>query len=292
MNTLLPLCGPTDHVPQEARTLLRTAGGLPDDEIPLGACALALGALDRPGVGLDRYHDHLDSLVAETVAEAERAGIGADDAPESVAGALRTVLCGRYRYAGDAQSYDNLQNANLLRVIDRRRGLPVALGILFIHAARGMGCRAAGLNFPGHFVVRLESGGQRLIIDPFNGGQPIEARGLREMLKAMAGNDAELDPGLVTAVGDRQILLRLQNNIKMRHLRLGHLEKALRTVDRMLLFAPEQTDLWREAGIIDVRLGNLLSAVDRLEHYLDTATDERGRYRTTMLIQELRNRLN
>ncbi len=241
---------------------------------------------------MDRYAAHLDSLAVETAAEAGRLGLADQAASDRLAQALQTVLCGHYGYTGDDQTYDDQQNANLLRVIDRRRGLPVALGILFIHAARGMGCHAAGLNFPGHFVIRLDSGGQRAIVDPFNGGKLIEAHGLRDMLKTMVGNEAELDPGLVAEVSDRQVLLRLQNNIKTRFLRSGDLTRALEILERMLLLAPLETDLWREAGILDARLGNLLSAVDRLERYMATATDERGRYRTSMLIQELRNRLH
>ena len=289
---LPPSLKPADRVRQTSIDLLRKTGQAEDGALDLGACALALGSLDRPAVSLDRYSAHLDSLVADAVAEAKRINISEEDDPERVAEALRAVICERYGYAGDEQSYDDQQNANLIRVIDRRRGLPVALGILFIHAARGIGCGAAGLNFPGHFVVRLNSGGQRAIIDPFNGGKLLEAHSLRDMLKTMAGSDAELGPSLVSETSDRQVLLRLQNNIKSRFLRTGDLVRALVILDRMLLLAPREADLWREAGILDARQGNLMSAIDRLGRYMDMATDERGRYRTSTLIQELRNRLH
>jgi len=57
--------------------------------------------------------------------------------------ALTQVMAEEHGYGGDRQHYDDLQNANLIRVIDRRRGLPVALGILYLHAARAQGWRAA-----------------------------------------------------------------------------------------------------------------------------------------------------
>lgn len=90
----------------------------------------------------------------------------------------------RQGYAGDVLTYDDLQNANLIRVIDRRKGLPVALGILWIHAARARGWRADGLAFPGHFLVRLE---HRVIVDPFNEGRLCDAAFLRRLLRATAG---------------------------------------------------------------------------------------------------------
>ena len=84
--------------------------------------------------------------------------------------ALKSVLVSEYGYSGDTVSYDSLQNANLIQVIDRRKGLPITLGIIYIHAARAQGWDIDGLNFPGHFLLRIEDGVKRTIFDPFNGG--------------------------------------------------------------------------------------------------------------------------
>ena len=84
--------------------------------------------------------------------------------------ALNEIILLKYGYCGDELTYDDLQNANLMRVIDRRKGLPVVLGILFIDAARAQGWEAAGLAFPGHFLIRLAERAERLILDPFHGG--------------------------------------------------------------------------------------------------------------------------
>src|SRR3546814_8592275 len=48
-----------------------------------------------------------------------------------------------FGYHGDTESYDDPQNADLVRVIDRRMGLPVSLGVLYIHAARAQIGRAS-----------------------------------------------------------------------------------------------------------------------------------------------------
>ena len=49
---------------------------------------------------------------------------------------LAEVIARAYAYRGDRETYDDLQNADLARVIERRKGLPVALSILYLHAAR------------------------------------------------------------------------------------------------------------------------------------------------------------
>src|SRR5258708_21643212 len=41
-----------------------------------------------------------------------------------------------------------------------------SLGVLYLHAARAQGWDAFGLNFPGHFLVRVSEGAERAIVDP------------------------------------------------------------------------------------------------------------------------------
>lgn len=268
----------------EAEALLRDIGARPDDEIDLAAAALALAALDRPGVALDRYRDHISRL-ADDVGDALAGGGG-------LVAALNSVVLEQHGYHGDMLTYDDIQNANLMRVIDRKKGLPVALGILYLHAARAHGFAADGLNFPGHFMIRTGEDGGRLIIDPFNEGIERSAADLRELLKATAGLDAELSPTHYEAVGNRDILIRLQNNIKARHERAGRAEDALRIVDGMLLFAPDMMPLWREAGVIHARLGNLSAAIGAFETIVERADTDAARHDAASIVQKLKARLN
>jgi len=254
---------------------------------PIGAAALALAWRDRPRVDLARYHRHLDALAAEVAQTAS----GARSAEERRA-ALTAVIGDRYGYEGDTLTYDDLQNANLMRVIDRRKGLPVALGILYLHAARAQGWDAAGLAFPGHFLLLLADGGERLILDPFERGRARGAAELRDLLKAIAGNAAELEPAHYAAIGDRDVLLRLQNNLKLRLIESQSLAPALAVIEGMLLFAPDHGGLWREAGLVHAELGNLRAAVGALERSLTLAGEEGARRRTASLLQRLKARLN
>jgi regulator of sirC expression with transglutaminase-like and TPR domain len=206
--------------------------------------------------------------------------------------ALNATLIDRFGYEGDRATYDDLDNADLARVIDRRRGLPVALGILWMHAARAQGWPIAGLAFPGHFLLRLGEGGPSAIIDPFDGGRIHSAASLRGLLKTAAGAEAELAPEHYAAVDDREVLLRLQNNIKLRLIRDGRLAEAAAVLDRMLMFAPEQAPLWRESGLVHARLGNLRHATQALETFLDRAQTPEERRQVAQILQDLKGRLN
>jgi regulator of sirC expression with transglutaminase-like and TPR domain len=272
----------------EAERILGRIAAAADEEIDLAEGALALAALDRPRVGLGRYRDHLAALAADVAAH----GIGDGDDIEDCVAALNTTLFETHGYDGDHTTYDDVQNANLMRVIDRRKGLPVALGILYLHAGRAQGWRMAGLAFPSHFMVRIEIAGERAILDPFQRGLRYGPGDLRAKLKAMAGAATELRPEHYAPVGNCDILLRLQNNIKLRRLQAGDTARAIETVATMLALAPGSSELWWEAGQLNQRQGNLMAAATAFERFIAESDSPAARHRAAALVQALRARLN
>ncbi len=272
----------------EAEHILGLIGAKPDEEIDLAEGALALAALDRPRVGLARYREHLAALAADVAAHRASDGNGIEDR----IAALNETLFECHGYDGDHLTYDDLQNANLMRVIDRRKGLPVALGILYLHAGRAQGWHMAGLAFPGHFMVRLEVAGERAILDPFARGTRHGPGELRAKLKAMAGDAMELGPEHYAPVGNRDVLLRLQNNIKLRRFQAGDMVKAGEAIDSMLALAPGSAALWWEAGVVRERQGNLMAAVAAFERFIAVGDSPAARHRAAALIQALRTRIN
>lgn len=267
--------------------LLRRLGSQPDHDIDLAGAALALGALDRPDAELGPYRVHLSKLAEDArAASADSTNLAAR------VEALNNVLFGRHRYRGDTETYDDIENANLLSVIDRRRGLPIALSILYIATARALGWEAIGINFPGHFLVRLDAEGERALVDPFHQGAPREPADLRALLKGMQGMDAELRPEHYAPAGNRAILLRLQNNIKSRLIAAGDFGRALTVVERMAMVAPSEAGLWHELGALHARLGNLRAAITALETFVQMVPPGPARQQAALLLREVQSRLN
>ena len=272
----------------ETDQLLRGFAGLDDAEINLAEAALALATRARSGVSPDHYLSHLSELAAAVGTASGKSGADLPSKREALTHVLHEV----YGYAGDRQSYDDLQNANLMRVIDRRKGLPIALGILHIHCGRALGWDICGLNFPGHFLIRLDDGPARMILDPFAGGKEVDAGGLRTLLKSTLGPDAELSPAHYAPASNRDILIRLQNNRKIRLIRAEQFAEALAVVEDMLLFAPGEDSLWHEAGRLNAHIGNLHAALVAFGHCRDLAANPVARARVDLLISEIRGRLN
>jgi regulator of sirC expression with transglutaminase-like and TPR domain len=269
----------------DPRRALEAIGQLPDIEIDIGDAALQLARVDAPGADWQAARRHLSDLAREAVA------LPGDTLAER-AESLINLLTTRHGYSGDVDRYDDLANANLIRVTERRRGLPVALGIIWLHTARAAGWAAHGVDFPAHFLVALKGRSTQAVLDVFHGGQPMDAPELRELLKRIEGEDAELRPGLLRPMGTRAVLLRLQNNIASRRLQVGDLAGALACLEDMLRIAPEQAELWRQVALLNQRLDQVAAALKGFERYLELSPDSQAAARVRSVMDELRTRLN
>jgi regulator of sirC expression with transglutaminase-like and TPR domain len=271
---------------------LSAFGKLGDDQIGLTETALVLAGAERPGIGFASYERHLEKLVDDVAAYAGKEAASPKGGLDMRIEALQQIIARRYGYGGSDEAYENFECANLMRVIDRRDGLPTLLGIVYLHVARALDWAIDGLDFPPRFLVRLEFAGERRILDPFDAGRVLEPFDLRGLYKAVSGPQAEITPKHTQAMSNRAIILRSRRNIKVLHLRSQKLDEALDVVETLLLLAPLEPSLWREAGTLNARLDRVKEAITALEFYLNTAGADAARYRTSILLQELRARLN
>ena len=251
-----------------------------DEPLDIATAALMLAALDHPGLPLAPFRAHLAEIAEAMKAQTlmiERVADGAQ--------AVAILLATRYGYDGDRFRYQDPQNADLIQVIERRRGLPVSLGILYMHAARAAGLTASGLGTQSHFLVRLGHRHDDVTIDPFNGGTILDVDAPLPALLA--------DAHLAQTVGDLDVLLRLQNNLKIRALEAGNGARALEVVSRMASIAPRRPDVWFDLARLNEDAGVLGAARRAYERCLELTPAGEALYNETVLsLSQLKRRLN
>ena len=259
---------------------LVTMGLQSDAEIDIGRAALLLARLDLPEVECEPYYAHLEDLCAAAV-EGSSLVVG-----------LRQVMYEANGYRGDSKTYDDGDNANLLRVIDRRKGLPVALGILCIHVARAWGSVIDGTAFPSHFLLRLIEGNQFLYLDPFDSLRGMDDAAVQALFVQMHGATARFDQAYLQPVSDRSVLLRLQNNIKLRARQAGEIKRALQIAERMVMLAPALGELRLDVAGLLAEAGMMRSAMATLEAVSNDSGLERLHAEAQKRLLSLRSRLN
>jgi regulator of sirC expression with transglutaminase-like and TPR domain len=248
-------------------TILRL-GLLEDEAIQLDAAALELAALDHPGADLERYVELLTELTVRLADAGETAGSAA-----SQAAALAQVIAGEYGFAGDRATYDDPGNADLIRVIDRRRGLPVSLSILYVAAARRLGWPADALNTPGHVLVRVGPATAPVLIDPFNGGAPVGTAQLGALLSQMLGRSTAPTAEHIAPMQNRAVLVRLLMNQATRAEAAGDPDRALTLYQRMTIVAPGTGHAWWERARLELRGGDVAAARGSLSAMLEITRD-------------------
>jgi regulator of sirC expression with transglutaminase-like and TPR domain len=115
---------------------------------------------------------------------------------------------------------------------------------------------------------------------------------LRQRLKEHLGPDAEIEPVHYQDVGNREILIRLQNNIKTRAIAASDLARAIEVLETMTLIAPQRDSLWWELAVLHSRLGNFKTAIATLEGFLLSGADTAGRDRIEDLLKRLRSHVH
>lgn len=277
----------------EALQYLRHLGQSSDDNIDLGEAALALGLIFLPGLHIDRYRQHLHKL-AEHVQEEylSRLRLKEKDDLHLRVRILRKIIHEAHGYQGDDKNYDDIQNANLIRVIERRKGLPVSLGIIYIILARKMSWVCDGLSFPGHFLVRMEKESERIILDPFKEGREMNAAELRQLLKSIVGQNAELSHSFYNAVSNREILVRLENNLKKRLIEGEDYGGAIRVAEAISAFSPEEYRIYLDKGVLHAKLGQNQQAVLALELYIAKTPHAKEKQHANLLLQQIKSSLD
>ena len=272
---------------------LETLPEIEDHDIDLGLAALSISARSHPKRSMDRYINHIEQIRQKTGERFnELLEAGADDSAGTRLAALKHVIYDEYGYDGNRENYENIDNADLVEVIDKRKGLPVALAILYMCAAEAQGWDVQGLNFPAHFLLRIEYGGERLIFDPFNACSVMEAPELRQLLKSLAGEGAELSASFYETISKRDILIRLQNNIKLRLIEYGDYNAALETIEMMRKIDPGEFRLLLDAGVLYARTGKPKTAIPLLEDYINKAPNIRDREEAALIVRKLKETLN
>ncbi|MBR71970.1 MAG: hypothetical protein CMM30_03385 [Rhodospirillaceae bacterium] len=258
-----------------------------DSEINIANAALNIGRLDYPSVDLNSYQKHLDEI-AKTLEQQ----IKERNSLNHLIKEINYTLFDLYNYRGDIKNYNDPQNANIIRVIDRRIGLPVILGILYIHAMRSTGWSAEGLAFPGHFLIRLQVRQHRAIIDPFDKGKILNTTQLRFLLKKVMGKSFELKPSYYDSVSNKDILLRVLNNLKSRAFSLNDTDRVIQVQRRMTTLAPNIPDLWRDLGLFESDKGNIKNAMDAFQIFADKCVNTQERMTAIGMINQLKRKLH
>jgi regulator of sirC expression with transglutaminase-like and TPR domain len=253
---------------EDRHGIFRAAIALPDEQIDLGRAALAIAQEEYPSLQVEDYLARLEQLAA--MARGRSAG---ESTPYRLIACLNHVLFTQEGYRGNRDDYYDPRNSFLNDVIERRKGIPITLSVLYIEIARRVELKLHGIGFPGHFLVKYVGDEGEIIVDPFDNGEVRTPEELQEMLDRLYGGKVAFHSDFLAPVSNRDIVQRMLNNLKLIYLRQEDFAKALSTAERLVILDPTSAQEIRDCGLLCLKLDRASEAIDDLESYLRLAPD-------------------
>lgn len=131
----------------------------------------------------------------------------------------------------DDKSQPKPQSALVHNILQRRRGQPLGLAIIALEVAKRLEIPLEGVNFPGHFLLRVP--GADHLLDPC-GGRRLYPKDCRELLVRQFGPDMQLKSDHMTRATDIAMVQRLSRNLRHLHQINDDFLASLKDADRVL----------------------------------------------------------
>lgn len=244
-----------------------------DQGFPLLEATAAVAQDEYPELDLQQLLGQVDQMLLRL-----QRRLPADAGPLERLHRLNRFFFGDLAFGGNVNHYYDPDNSYLNRVLERRRGIPITLGVLWLELAQGLGLPARGINFPGHFLVKVSLAQGQVLIDPFT-GQSLSREDLYERLEPFRrrhGLVDEFEPPVelyLQPAPERQILARVLRNLKEIRRQAADWPRLLQLLERLVILLPDDWSERRDRGLALADLGRIDEARADLETYLVHAED-------------------
>ena len=242
----------------------------------LAQAALVIAQVEYPRLDAAAYLARLDGM-----GEAARRRIcrhveeTGDASPLSCVAAFNAYLFNDERFVGNREQYEDPRNSCLNEVLDRRTGIPITLSVVYMEVGLRAGLQVDGVNFPGHFLVRLprpESRASGLIIDPFHAGAMLSEHDCRVLLQKHVGSEVAFSKSLLAPATRPQIVVRMLLNLKRIYVHMRSFPQARDITELLIAITPSALSELRDRGLLAYHLNDVTSALRDLQTYLKLAS--------------------
>jgi regulator of sirC expression with transglutaminase-like and TPR domain len=263
-----------------------------DEHFPLLEAAASIAQDEYPDLDIQQVLGDVDQLQARL-----HRRVSADAPPLQRLRALAQFFYRDMGFGGNVNNYYDPDNSHLNAVLKTRRGIPISLAVLWLELAQGLGLKAMGVGFPGHFMVKVSLPQGQVVVDPFT-GESLSREDLIERLQphqqamGLVG-DNEVPLGLyLQPCPPRDIVARMLRNLKEIHRTAEDWPRLLAVSERLVRLLPTVWDELRDRGLVLAELGHLQQAERDLAGYLAQADDAPDRAAITQRLRDIRRALH
>ncbi|MCE2413615.1 transglutaminase family protein [Candidatus Poribacteria bacterium] len=259
-------------------------------EVELATGALLIAQSEYRELNIENYLHQLDEM-ADTVRER----IQETTLPEAHITVLNQYLFQEKGFTGNTDNYYALGNNFLNFVLDKKTGIPITLGVVYIEVGRRAGLPLVGVNFPGHFLVRYQREHLDILLDVFENGSFMCEDALQTKLQETHGDSVPLESSMLVEATDKEILARILRNLTRAYTLLENYDKALTAAERITWLLPNVAADYRLLGYLHYKNHAYSEGIAAFETYLQLTNappDATAVERNIQHLQKLLSRLN
>jgi len=197
-----------------------TLSACDDDNLDLEAGAFLIAQFAYPDLEASSYGDVMDAMAREV-----RERLGRKASGEEIVKAINRYLFVEQGFAGNTHQYYDVDNSYLNRVLERKTGIPISLGAVYLLVGKRLKLPVFGVGMPGHFLVKYEADRYRIFVDCFNGGALLTQKDCARFLD-QAGYG--FDERYLQKTPSRAILIRMIKNLVAIYNKMEDVTKATR----------------------------------------------------------------
>ncbi len=242
-----------------------------DAEFALLEAAVSLAQDEYPDISVQQVLGEVDQLLARL-----QRRLPADAGPLQKLRALNQFVYRDLNFAGNFNNYSDPDNSYVHVVLRTRLAIPISMAVIWLELAQGIGLKARGVSFPGHFMVKVNLSEGQVVIDPLS-GQSLSREELAERVEpyrslASLVDEQEVPLGLyLQAAKPRDIIARMLHNLKEIHAAQEDWHRLITVQDRLIVLMPQAWPEYRDRGLAHAEAGHPGHALEDLETYLANA---------------------
>jgi regulator of sirC expression with transglutaminase-like and TPR domain len=185
-------------------------------ELETGALLLSRTVFPSVDIGsccelLDEMAGRCRELIAEPMSAREKCRV------------INRVVFHEYGFRGNYEHYTDPLNSFLDQVLERRKGIPISLSIVYLLVAHRLSLDLEPVGLPGHFVIGCYTEDAPFFVDAFEQGAFRTPEELFTLLRAQQIEPRETD---LAPTPVREVLCRCCRNLANHYRASGDAEKA------------------------------------------------------------------
>jgi regulator of sirC expression with transglutaminase-like and TPR domain len=194
-----------------------------------GACCIA--RFQFPELSMAKINDQIESIRKDVWIE-----LNSNLTALEKVKILNYILFDLHKFTRNNSDFYSPQNSYINQVIDMRKGNPITLSIVYLSVAYKLGLPIYGVNLPKNFILAYRDeyvneastgDGDNILfyINPYNKGAVL---GRREIDYFINQQQITPQPSFYSCCSNRDIAIRLINNLIMSYEKLGYVQKITR----------------------------------------------------------------